>query len=200
MKYVGGSADSSSSRSGSGRSCATASLPLVVRRFSPGDSLSELTFLVHRAFANLGAQGLNCTGVDQSVAATAERIARGSCYVALINARIAGTVTLHRTDPFAQSAWLRGPRVASLHQLAVDPNVHGLGLGSALLRVAEGWARAYDYQELALYMPAPAEHLLAFYATRGYRRVETIFLPGKRYASAVLSRRLAAPLASARAM
>lgn len=38
----------------------------VIRPIEPGDSLEELTRLLHRAYAPLGKLGLNYTAVDQS--------------------------------------------------------------------------------------------------------------------------------------
>jgi hypothetical protein len=45
----------------------------TIRTFAPNDSLIELTQLLHRAYANLGALGLNYTAVDQTPEDTAKQ-------------------------------------------------------------------------------------------------------------------------------
>ncbi len=72
---------------------------ISLRPLSDGDSLDELTAMLHRAFSRLGQMGLNCTCVDQSVAVTRERIEKGACYVAVCDGRLVGTITLYGPDP-----------------------------------------------------------------------------------------------------
>lgn len=159
-----------------------------IRRLVPGDSLDELTSMLHRAFSPLGRQGLNCTGVNQSVEMTAQRARLGECFVAVCDGRIVGTVTLQDPKRYGECQWYRHSDVASLHQFAVDPRVQGTGCGKALLRVATRWASERHYHELALNTPAPASHLMQFYVGQGFRIVEQVQLPGKTYRSSVLSK------------
>jgi hypothetical protein len=64
--------------------------------------MEELTALLHRAYADLGAMGLNYTAVDQSAEVTRLRIAGGRGFVAIDRAgRIVGTIVFyppHRSD------------------------------------------------------------------------------------------------------
>jgi len=147
--------------------------------------------MLHRAFSRLGQMGLNCTSVDQPVAVTRERIFKGSCYVAVCDRRLVGTITLYEADRRSESAWYQRPAVASIHQLAVDPQFQDKGLGTRLLKLAERWAQERGYGELALDTPQPAKHLVTFYAGHGYRLVERVRFPGRHYCSVVLSKRLA---------
>jgi GNAT superfamily N-acetyltransferase len=163
---------------------------VTLRRINAGDSLHELTGMLHRAFAPLGRMGLNCTCVDQSVEMTRQRIAQGECYVAVFAGRLVATITLYAPDSGSESAWYHRHDVASIHQLGVDPEFQGKGLGSGLLEFAEGWARVQGYRELALDTAQPATHLLAFYGAHGYRIVETLPFQGKLYRSVVLSKSL----------
>jgi len=80
--------------------------------------------------------------------------------------------------------------VASLHQLAVDPCHQGLGCSKTLLQAAEQRAREHGYRELALDTPADASDLVAFYRTQGFRAVNEMHRPGRRYRSAILSKTL----------
>lgn len=162
-----------------------------IRRFAAGDSLDELTSMIHRAFARLGRMGFGCLAVEQPLATTARRARRGECFVALDGERIVGTMTLEPPDRGAEFAWYRRPDVASLHQFAVDPCHQGQGCGKALLLSAEHWARRRGYRELALDTPAGATDLVAFYEERGFRVVGQIQHSDRPYRSAILSRTIA---------
>jgi GNAT superfamily N-acetyltransferase len=166
---------------------------IVVRRFDPTlDSLEELTVMLRGCFARLGGMGLNCTCVDQTVETTRERIARGDCYVAVGNGRIIGTMTLCGHDDDSPCELYRCADIASLHQFAVALDAQNAGIGTALLAVAEQWAAARGYSELALDTPWPAAHLLAFYRARGFRIVDMVEFSGKHYDSAILTKRVSA--------
>lgn len=165
--------------------------PVEIRPLAADDSIEAITILVHRAFARLGAMGLRCPSVDQTVARTRERVAAGTCLVATSDARLVGTITVHDRDETDVVPWYRQRGVASAHQLAVDPDAHGAGIGRALLAAASAHALRRGHCELALDTPAPASHLVAFYRRGGFRPVEWIRLGGRNYTSLVLSAALA---------
>ena len=98
--------------------------------------------MLHRAFARLGAMGLNCTCVDQSEDVTRRRAEAGECYVAVCGGRVIGTATLYATDPSSACSLYRREGVASVRQVAVDPDCQSRGIGALLLAFAEQWARA----------------------------------------------------------
>jgi GNAT superfamily N-acetyltransferase len=160
-------------------------LPLV-REWQPGESIDELTDLLHRAYARLGEMGLNFTAVDQSPEVTARRIAHGTCFVAVLDDHLVGTLTVN--PPYAESVchYYRRPDVAAVHQLAVAPELQGTGIGARLLDAAECWGRHADYRELAIDTAEPAVHLLEYYRRRGFEAVDRVRWPGKTYESIVL--------------
>jgi predicted N-acetyltransferase YhbS len=164
--------------------------PILIRELRPDDSLAEITALLHRAYGRLAAMGLNYTAVDQSEEVTRERAGRGTCLVAVRDGRIVGTISCHPPDPASDAAWYRRPDVRILEQFAVEPDLQAQGLGRALMEAAEGAARregaAYAVGGTAI----PARHLIAMYAAWGYEEVETHQIPGKRYRTAVLAKRL----------
>ncbi|WP_395703196.1 GNAT family N-acetyltransferase [Aquabacterium sp.] len=166
---------------------------LKIRRLQPGDSLDELTALVHRAFAPLGREGLRCTGVDQPVETTRQRVGRGDCFVACYGGRLVGTMTMEAPDRQSDCPWFRRTDVATLHQLAVEPCSQGCGCGRALIRHAEQWTQARGHAELALETPTRATELRAFYASQGFRTVGHWHKAGKDYESVVLSKAIAVP-------
>ena len=159
-----------------------------VRELSHGDSIAELTELIHRAYTPLGALGLNYTAVDQSADETARRAALGRCALAHINGKIVGTITAQGPNPRSGSSWIRLSNVASAHQFAVEPALHRQGIGSALLAWSEHWAQLERYTELCVDTAEPAGQLIAFYQRRGYRFIEFAQWPGKSYRTVVLSK------------
>lgn len=167
-----------------------------IRPIEPGDSLDDLTSMLHRAFGALARLGLHCESFEQSIDVTAARIARGECFVALYRGRLVGTMTLEPPDPASACPIYTRADVASLHQFAVDPSLQGLGCGHALLSHALDWAREKGYRELALDTPAAARHLIHFYEQYGFEVVQCLRMPGRNYLSAVLSRPWAAGLSA----
>ncbi|VWC66528.1 GNAT family N-acetyltransferase [Burkholderia lata] len=169
---------------------------VIVRRFDPAfDSYAQLTPMLHRAFARLGAMGLNCTCVDQGEDVTRRRAEAGECYVAVCGGRVIGTATLYATDPSSACSLYRREGVASVRQVAVDPDCQSRGIGALLLSFAEQWAALRGYTLLPLDTPHPAAHLLAFYGAQGFDVVDVMRFDGKRYDSAILCKRPVAQVA-----
>jgi GNAT superfamily N-acetyltransferase len=162
----------------------------AIRPLAPSDSILATTELLHRAYAPLGAMGLNYTAVDQSSDETARRISRGACALAVIGERAVGTIIAVGFKPDGGCPWYREPHVARAHQFAVEPEFQRQGIGGALMQWVEAWAQQRGYGELAVDTAEPAEHLVAFYSCRGYRFIEFAQWPGKRYRSVILSKPL----------
>ena len=169
-------------------------IAFAIRRLRAGDSLDELTRLLHRAFAELALRGIECQCASQSVARTRARVERGDCFIAVSGGALIGTVTLENVDRGSGIRTYRDPGTASIHQLAVDPARQGAGVGRSLIACAAAWARARRYDRLALDTPEGAHRQVAWYAERGFDRVETVQVPGRGYASVVLAKRVAGPI------
>jgi GNAT superfamily N-acetyltransferase len=161
-----------------------------IRELTSGDSLNEITSLLHRAYARLGAMGLNYTAVNQSPEVTAERVAGGRCFVAELEGKVVGTILVKPTYRMNECEYFTRPGVAAVHQFAVDPDVQGKGIGKALLRNCEDWASESGYRELAMDTAEQAAHLVTLYASLGYEQVGFVQWPGKVYRSVVMSKRL----------
>lgn len=159
---------------------------LTIRRIDDRDSIEELTGLLHRSFARLGAMGLNYTAVDQSVDETRRRVARGECYVAELGSQLAGTVVVEHPWQESPCEWFTNPSLGSAHQLAVDPALQGQGIGSRLMDFAEHWAAEKGYQGICIDTAEPATHLVQYYLARGYLHVGYVQWDGKRYRSVVM--------------
>lgn len=171
---------------------------ITLRPLAGTDSFEALTDLVHRAYAPLGAAGMNFTAVDQTVEMTRQRASRGQCFVALQGEHIVGTVTvdgmfdpnLHRWA--RATPWFFRADVAHLHQYAVDPELQRSGIGARLMRACEDWARAQGHRALALDTAMPATHLRQRYHHAGFRDVADVQWDGKTYRSVIMVKPLAA--------
>lgn len=164
---------------------------VTIRSLGPHDSIEDLTALLHRAYAPLGKCGLNYTAVDQAPEYTAQKNALGECVVAVRGEVVVGTILIHGPALSSDCSWYRRAEVASAHRFAVEPVMQRSGIGLSLLRWAENHAKAKGYAELALDTAEPADHLVKFYKTNGYRFIEYVQWPGRHYRSVVLSKPLA---------
>ncbi|WP_454673841.1 GNAT family N-acetyltransferase [Achromobacter pestifer] len=163
---------------------------IEIRRFTPDDEVGSLTALLHRAYAQLGAMGLKFKAVDQSDAVTRSRMAAGECYVAVAGTTLLGTVLYIPPLRTAGTPWLDRPDIASLHQLGVEPSLQRSGLGTRLMEWAEARAIACGAREIALDTAEPATHLQAWYASRGYRPIESAQWAHTNYRSIIMSKPL----------
>ncbi len=164
----------------------------ALRLLAPSDSLEALTALLHRAYARLGAMGLNYTAVDQGVETTRARFASGQGFVmeeggALVGCVVAAGPFDETKNPGTRSIpWYLRRDVAHLHQLAVDPAQQGQKLGDQLVAACEAWAHERGFRAIALDTAEPAHHLRARYARMGYAEVDHAQWDGKRYRSLIL--------------
>ena len=166
---------------------------MYIRPFCPADT-PALTRLLHAAYAELGAQGLNFTAVDQDEATTLARASKGRCWVMEDRAgRLAATLALSYPPTEALQALsteARKPRRIWLNQLAVSPACRGQGLAYRLIALALTVAREMGTDSIGLDTALPAKHLLALYRGWGFVACEVIHWPGKTYDSAVMIRPL----------
>jgi ribosomal protein S18 acetylase RimI-like enzyme len=161
---------------------------LQYRRLAQSDSIPEITALLHRAYRPLLESGLRYLATHQGDDTTKERLASGDAFVVTQGRRIVGTVTVRRSC--TDHEWYMRPEVASMQQLAVDPDLQSRGIGNALMQLAEDVAREWGKTEMALDTSDQAKHLIAIYMKRGYRVVSEITRDIVNYRSIVLSKTL----------
>ena len=164
--------------------------PLSIRELRPADSIPELTALLHRAYKRLADQGFRYWASHQSEADTLKRASQGECYVGVLEGRIVSTITLRRGSSVEGTPWYREPGVHVFGQFAVEPELHGKGIGSSLLDFAEGRARGLAARELACDTAEGASRLVGMYSRRGYRLIEHVEWEGVNYRSVILSKTL----------
>ncbi|HEY4201618.1 MAG TPA: GNAT family N-acetyltransferase [Devosiaceae bacterium] len=165
---------------------------ITIRPWQETDSVSELTALLHRAYARLAAMGLRYMATHQGDEVTRQRIAEGECFIALLEGRICGTIVVKGSDKTKGCPWYDRPGVASLGQFAVEPELQSNGLGRRLITMAEQQAAAAGASEIALDTAEPATHLVGWYTRLGYRFVEYAQWTHTNYRSVILSKPLVA--------
>ncbi|WP_435135961.1 GNAT family N-acetyltransferase [Actinacidiphila sp. bgisy144] len=159
-----------------------------LRPFEPADA-PDLTAMLHRAYAELGAGGLNFTAVDQTEQTTLRRADTGASWLLVDGTRIAAalTMTLPPHEPLRLlSPTAAAPGRAWLNQMAVDPADRGRGLASRLWAVARKRAHAEGASHIGVDTALPAAHLIGIYTAWGFVPRETIQWPGKTYRSTVM--------------
>jgi GNAT superfamily N-acetyltransferase len=160
----------------------------TIRELEPGDSLLELTLMLHAAYAPLGAMGLNYTAVDQNEDVTRRRIDGGICLVAESDGKLVGTIAYKRPGVSQSCPHFAQQNVAVIGQFAVSRAFQKHGLGSKLLTAAEQLARKDRATELALDTAENARNLIAWYMIRAYRFIEYAQWDGKSYRSVIMSK------------
>ncbi len=159
-----------------------------LRILDPAEPVSELTILLHRAYARLADMGLRYMATHQSDAVTRDRATSGECWVAVTDGTIVGTILFKTAARTAGSPWLDRSGVASLGQFAAAPEWQGIGLGARLLAIAERRAAETGAEEIALDTAEPAEHLVKLYQRRGYRLIEHTQWSHTNYRSVIMSK------------
>jgi GNAT superfamily N-acetyltransferase len=162
----------------------------VLRQLQPTDSVSELTDLLHRAYASLAQAGLRFHAAWQDEEVTHRRIASGECWVAMLDGRIIGTATLRPPGRSRGTPWYERADVAVLGQFAVEPAFQRSGLGTALLKCLEARAQALGAKHVAMDTAEGASHLVRYYQRLGYAFVEHAQWEMANYRSVVLSKLL----------
>ncbi|MEU6895802.1 GNAT family N-acetyltransferase [Streptomyces sp. NPDC046557] len=164
--------------------------PVAVRPFAEGDSVADLTRLLHRAYSDHAAEGRVFFASYQSVQDTAYRLGRGECWVALQGDELVGTVTV--AAPYVAPEGYPAPTGAgSFWQLAVDPSQRGTGLGQRLLLLAEARVAEHGAEQVVIDTSSQAADLVGWYRRWGYVPVGTWRWDVTNYDSVVLVKDLA---------
>ncbi|MEJ6559964.1 MAG: GNAT family N-acetyltransferase [Akkermansiaceae bacterium] len=160
---------------------------ILVRKWQPGDDLSAITALLHRAYAELAEMGFRYTATWQDDEKTLQRLSRGMVFIAESDGQIVGTVTLYLPPCKSSCAWYDRPDVARFGQLAVDPEFQRRGIGSRLMDVVENETHAHGVPNLALDTAAGAHHLIALYQKRGFSIVSKADWKSTNYESVMMN-------------
>lgn len=161
---------------------------VIVRPLAPGDSMAELTSLLHRAYAKQVEMGLRPLAGRQTEEVTRQRTASGETIVAELEGRLVGMILLNEREDAAFPGHFLRPNMAHFSLLAVDPGAQGRGIGKKLLEKMETRARELGHTALSLSMAEPDAELMKFYERLGFRFVEYWRWPYTNYNSVILGR------------
>ncbi len=162
---------------------------VTIRPLQDDDDLEWITEVIHAGYAPLAAIGLRFWGTHQSVQDTLDRFNKGAGFVALLNDKIVGTVTIRPPDPESKVELYRNPTTWILNQFAVIPEYAGKGIGHALHDHAVDHALRNGATCIALDTANAAEQLIAMYVKWGYAIVGACdWRPDTNYESVVLAK------------
>lgn len=161
---------------------------LTVRLFEDQDA-EAVTDLLHRAYALLGAAGMNFTVLSQDAETTRNRARKGRCWVIERGGEPVATLTISLPPSGAMqrmSSVACKPGMAWLNQLGVSPDLRRQGLATNLWELGQEWAREQGATAIGVDTAVPAERLVKLYQKWGFDHQEVVQWPGKTYESAVM--------------
>lgn len=170
---------------------------LTLRPVTPED-VPALTRLLHAAYADLAARGMNFTGATQDEAVTASRsLGVGASWVLVDpDGRLVATVTAS-SPPGRGLRALTGLALAPdrvwLNQLAVHPDARGRGLATFLWTTLRAWSSERGMRSVGLDTAEPAGPLRDMYRRWGFVDADVVQWPGKTYRSVVMLHDLTRP-------
>ena len=167
--------------------------PVTVRRFLTGDSIEEITHLLHRAYARQKAIGLDPLAGRQDYARTLDRVLNSECYLAFMNheqdnQRIVGVILLNEHERVTFPEYFLREGVAHFAMFGVDPTLQAIGVGTKLLNTCVHRAKDLGNTQMALSMAKPDAALLRYYERRGYEQVQEWQWPYTNYVSLILAK------------
>ncbi|MEO8211001.1 MAG: GNAT family N-acetyltransferase, partial [bacterium] len=164
---------------------------IVIRLFEPTDPITEITKLLHRSYKQLADMGFRYLATHQDESETERRLNNGISYLALINDRIIGTVSLYYGRVKGHDAdFYNKEYVAHFGQFAVDPEYQKKGIGNIMMDLIEEKAKSLGAKEIALDTADGAAHLIKYYEKREYRFIEHVNWKVTNYRSIIMSKRL----------
>lgn len=163
----------------------------VIRPIQESDSVDEITSLIHRAYRKNADLGFHFIATHQTPQVTRERLDAGYAYVAELDEKIVGTITLDFPVETPYGEYTTDHTLALFGQFAVDPSIQKLGLGRQLVEHVEQKAKELGATEICLDTAQEAAHLVGYYQRLGYEiRAEADWRPEVNYKSWVLVKSL----------
>ena len=159
-----------------------------------GDSIEDITALLHRAYARQREAGMDPLAGRQDNARTLDRILNSESYLAFADnaqSQIVGVILFNEHEQATFPEFFLRDHVAHFAMFAVDPLVQAAGIGALLLDVCEKRTLEIGATHLSLSMAEPDRALLRYYKRRGFEQVQEWSWPYTNYKSLILAKRLA---------
>jgi GNAT superfamily N-acetyltransferase len=163
---------------------------LTIRPLSQEDSIGDITLLLNAAYAELLAHGFRFLASHQDDTITAERLNGNLSFVAVVNKKIVGTISLYDAPELCECELYAQEGVWRFGQFGILPKYQRNRIGSLLMEVIEHTARTGGAKQLALDTAESAEHLIRWYSSRGYDFVQHVQWDVTNYRSVVMSKTL----------
>ncbi len=163
---------------------------IEIREFKTTDNLDELTLLLNTSYKKLADQGFRYLASHQDSKITLERIQKGTCFIALLENKMIGTITYYSPEQAAGCELYNQPFVASFGQFAVHPDLQRSGLGGKLIDMVESHAKEDGAKEIAVDTAEGAAELIDYYSKRDYKFAGHTQWEETNYRSVLLSKKL----------
>jgi GNAT superfamily N-acetyltransferase len=165
---------------------------VTVRRYLVDDPISEVTAMLHRAYARQRALGLDPLAGRQDDSVTLDRVLASEAYLAVCPAeggeRIVGIILFNEHEKVTFPDAFLDPSTSHFAMFAVEPELQAIGIGGMLMATCERRALEIGARRLALSMAEPDHALRRYYERRGYRFVQFWQWPYTNYRSVILAR------------
>lgn len=165
-------------------------LDVEIRPWTPNDSVQEITEMLHRAYGDLAARNLHFNASHQPPAQTLERLASGTSFVAVLDGKIVGCISLYESRPISYHRYYQRERLVYFGQFGVEPGLRGKGIGGALYKTVEQQARLMGAIEIALDTAEPAHDLIELYRSWGFEIVDQADWDSTNYTSVIMAKAL----------
>jgi predicted N-acetyltransferase YhbS len=160
---------------------------VLIRPLAADDCVDEITSLLHRAYKKNADMDIHFVASHQSREVTRERLGNGSSFIAELEGKIVGTITLTFPIDVPHAEYHTDKLLASFGQFAVEPGLQGSGIGRKLIETVEEEAKRLGAGEICLDTAQPAAHLISYYERFGYEiRAEADWRPDVNYKSWVM--------------
>ena len=143
---------------------------VYIRPVRKEENYLEITSLIRSAYKSLLDKGFRYWGTYQTVEDTKRRYSDGKGFIAELDGRVIGTITLKDTyDGWEETKWYDKSDVCYFTQFAVLPEYQKSGLGSFMMNFFEEKAKELGFKEISLDTCEDAVDLINYYKKRNYR-------------------------------
>jgi GNAT superfamily N-acetyltransferase len=168
-------------------------MDILIRPYQPGDSIPEITALLHRAYARPAGQGVRFWASRQDDTVTEKRLKTGTSFLAVRDGAIVGTISVYGPDRDSPAEFYRREDVNFFGQFGVDPALQGTGLGKRLYQTVEDHCQKNNVKYLALDTCQDAAELIEMYQRWGFKQVDRVKWEVVDFRSIIMAKDLSAP-------
>jgi GNAT superfamily N-acetyltransferase len=144
--------------------------------------------LLHKAYAQLAEKGMKYVASHQDDNTTLRRLTQGKSFLALVDQKIVGTISVYGPQPDSKAPYYRENGVYHFGQFTVDPHYQGKGIGKLLFLAVETYCKNQNAKILALDTSEKASDLISMYERWGFRIIGKVKWDITNYTSVLMSK------------